>query len=153
MPGDAEFLALALEQARLARQMDEVPVGAVLVDDQGQVLASGHNRREVDQNPVSHAEIETLLAASRARQSWRLENCTLYVTLEPCPMCLAACQQARVARIVFGAADPKGGALSLGYRLHEDAHTNHRFVVEHVPTPECGQILTEYFSSKRRQKS
>lgn len=109
----------------------------------------GHNRRETDQNPVSHAEIEALVQAARTMKSWRLAGCTLYVTLEPCPMCLAACQQARIKRVVYGAQDPKGGALSLGYRLHEDTRTNHRFEVQHLPVAQCGAILSEYFALKR----
>jgi tRNA(adenine34) deaminase len=141
-----ECLALAQKAA----DENEVPVGAVIVQD-GKIVGRGYNRRETEQNPISHAEIEAILEASRALGSWRLERCVLYVTLEPCPMCLAACQQARVERVVYGAKDPKGGALSLGYKLNEDARTNHRFAVDFEETPACGKILSEFFSKKRNR--
>ncbi len=144
----AHWLTEALGLAEKAASEDEVPVGAVVVKD-GQVIGRGYNRREADHNPVAHAEIQAILEASRALQSWRLTGCTLYVTLEPCPMCLAASQQARVDRLVYGAHDPKGGALSLGYELHQDSRTNHRFPVEYLEMPECGKILSRFFSRKR----
>ncbi len=143
----------ALRLAKQAAAEDEVPVGAVVVFREGaseRVVGRGHNRREQDQNPCSHAEIEAIICAAQELKSWRLENCTLYVTLEPCPMCLGACQQARLPRVVYGAVDPKGGALSLGYRLHEDARINHRFVVELEANEECGQVLKDFFAAKRR---
>jgi tRNA(adenine34) deaminase len=145
---DGEFLKAALAEARLAADADEVPVGAVIVY-QGSVLATGRNRREALQSPLSHAEIHSIEDASKRLGSWRLIDCELFVTLEPCPMCLAACQQARIKRVVYGAKDPKGGAISLGYRLHEDARTNHRFAVDYVEDAECGGILTEFFRKKR----
>jgi tRNA(adenine34) deaminase len=144
------MLPEALELAKKAAAEDEVPVGAVVVQD-GKIIGRGYNRRETDQNPLSHAELEAIRDAARSLGSWRLERCTLYVTLEPCPMCLAACQQARVERVVYGARDPKGGALSLGYKLHEDARTHHRFTVDYEETPECGKILSEFFSKKRNR--
>ena len=138
----------ALELARQAAEEDEVPVGAVVVKD-GQVIGRGFNHRERDQDPLSHAELVAIAEAARSLKSWRLLGCELYVTLEPCPMCLGACQQARVSRVIYGAADPKGGALSLGYRLHEDARTNHRFEVIHPPHPECQSVLSGFFKRKR----
>jgi tRNA(adenine34) deaminase len=145
---DAEYLREALEEARLAAGEDEVPVGAVIVHA-GKVVGTGRNHREKLQSALSHAEIHSIEAASKTIGSWRLVDCELFVTLEPCPMCLAACQQARIKRVVYGAKDPKGGAISLGYLLHEDARTNHRFPVEYVEDSECGSILTEFFRKKR----
>ncbi len=138
----------ALVLAAKARAQDEVPVGAIVVLD-GKVVGRGYNRREGRNDPISHAEIEAIRAAAKKVGSWRLERCELYVTLEPCPMCLAACQQARVARVAYGARDPKGGALSLGYRLHEDVRTNHRFKVDEDLRAECGAILSDFFRRKR----
>jgi len=145
---DLRFLSEALAEAKLAGDENEVPVGAVLIAD-GKIVAKGRNARERLQSPISHAEIHALEAAAKTLGSWRLTGATLYVTLEPCPMCLAACQQARIRRVVYGAKDPKGGALSLGYALHEDARTNHRFVVDFVEEKECGGILTDFFRRKR----
>lgn len=146
-----KWLAEALRLAEQAGSEDEVPVGCVIVRD-GQIVGRGYNRRETDQNPVAHAEILAILDAARVTGHWRLSDCELYVTLEPCPMCLAASQQARIQRIVYGARDPKGGAISLGYELHKDTRTHHRFDVEHADVlPACGKILTEFFSKKRKQ--
>lgn len=144
------WLQEALRLAREAEKLDEVPVGAVVIrSSDGAVVGRGFNRRETDQSPIAHAEVLAIAEAARALGSWRLTGCELAVTLEPCPMCLAACQQARLDRVVYGVGDPKGGALSLGYKLHEDARTNHRFEVAHHATPECGAVLTEFFRRKR----
>ncbi len=148
---DLDFLNEALAEARKAAAESEVPVGAVLVQA-GKIIARGRNQREKLQSPISHAEIHSLLEGASALGSWRLIGCELYVTLEPCPMCLAACQQARVDRVIYGAKDPKGGAISLGYALHEDARTNHRFKVEFLENPECGEILTTFFRKKRNSE-
>lgn len=145
-----EWMHEALELAKQAALEDEVPVGAVIVHA-GRVVGRGHNHRERDQNPCSHAEIEAILEATRALGSWRLEGCELFVTLEPCPMCLGACQQARVEKVVYGAADPKGGALSLGYKIHEDVRFNHRFEAILEAEPECGKVLKEFFGRKRQK--
>jgi tRNA(adenine34) deaminase len=145
-------MELALALAQEAALDDEVPVGAVVLY-QGKVIGKGRNHREKKNSPISHAEIEAIQAATEALGDWRLTGCTLYVTLEPCPMCLAACQQARIERVVYGAVDPKGGAISLNYKLHEDVRLNHRFSVEHAPHEECGQILKDFFSKKRAKKS
>jgi tRNA(adenine34) deaminase len=145
------FLTEALKLAEQAASEDEVPVGAVVVH-QGQIVGRGYNRREQDHNPLAHAEIMAIHEAAQKLKSWRLNDCQLFVTLEPCPMCLAACQQARIAEVVYGAQDPKGGALSLGYALHQDPKTNHRFTVQFEETPECGKILSRFFDKKRKQK-
>ncbi|MGZ3687371.1 MAG: nucleoside deaminase [Bdellovibrionota bacterium] len=145
---ESNWMEEALKLAERAASEDEVPVGAVLVHE-GRVIGRGANRREQDQSPTSHAEILAIEAAARALGSWRLLECELYVTLEPCPMCLAACQQARVSRVIYGAADPKGGALSLGYPLHEDKRINHRFEVVYRENAECSRVLKEFFAKKR----
>jgi tRNA(adenine34) deaminase len=141
----------ALELAQKAASEDEVPVGAVVILN-GKIIGRGYNRREQDQSPIAHAEILAIEEAAKNLGSWRLEDCELIVTLEPCPMCLAACQQARIKQVFYGAQDPKGGALSLGYPLHEDLKTNHRFSVTFQETPECGKILSEFFQKKRKRK-
>jgi tRNA(adenine34) deaminase len=151
-PDDLAYLKKALELAEEAASHDEVPVGAIVVL-QGKVIGLGRNQREEKKCALSHAEVEAIRMATEAVGDWRLEQCTLYVTLEPCPMCLAACQQARIERVVFGALDPKGGALSLGYNLHEDSRTHHRFRVEHLAHSECSTILKNFFAAKRAKKS
>ncbi|MGK5089547.1 nucleoside deaminase [Bdellovibrionota bacterium FG-2] len=138
----------ALTLAEQAASEDEVPVGALIIKDD-QVIGTGRNRREADQDPLAHAEILAIREASRSLGSWRLLDCTLYVTLEPCPMCLAACQQARIGKVIYGAKDPKGGALSLGLALHEDSRTNHRFEVVYEEDLECGAVLSRFFKKKR----
>ena len=145
-----KWLSRALRLAQKATLEDEVPVGAIVVHD-GKILGKGYNKREPDHKPLAHAELIALRQASRTLKSWRLIDCTLIVTLEPCPMCLAACHQARVQNVIYGAIDKKGGALSLGYLLHEDARTNHRFTVAHHEDAQCGSILTEFFRNKRQK--
>lgn len=142
-------MARALELGKRAASLDEVPVGAVILDAEGTIIGEGHNLRESQTDPCAHAEIIAIRAASQRLGAWRLTGCTLVVTLEPCPMCLGASQAARLQRVVFAATDPKGGALSLGYRLHEDTRTNHRFSVETLDAPEAGALLTEFFRRKR----
>ncbi len=139
----------ALALARQASLCGEVPVGAVVLLN-GRIIGRGFNLRETDQRPTAHAELLAIEDAARTLGSWRLIGCSLVVTLEPCPMCLAAAQQARLSEIYFGAVDPKGGALSLGYKLHEDPRTNHRFKVIHVPDERCGQILKDFFQARRK---
>ncbi|MFM8735175.1 MAG: tRNA adenosine(34) deaminase TadA [Pirellulales bacterium] len=142
-------MRLALEEARVAATEDEVPVGAVVVSG-GRIIASAHNQREQLSDPTAHAEMIALTQAAAQLGSWRLENCVLYVTLEPCPMCAGAILQARVPFVVWGAADPKAGAVESLYRLFEDARLNHRVDhVGHVLADECGRILTEFFRAKR----
>lgn len=147
----AEWMSEALRLAEQAASESEVPVGAVVVHD-GKIIGRGYNRREQDQNPLAHAEVMAIREAAQALGSWRLIDCTLVVTLEPCPMCLAASQQARISKIVFGTLDPKGGALSLGYRLHEDTRTHHRFAVVHEDSEACSLILKNFFKARRAEK-
>jgi len=152
LPGQSphdRFMALALDEARRAADEDEVPVGAVVVAG-GRVIASAHNQREQLADPTAHAEMIALTQAAAALGTWRLEGCTLYVTLEPCPMCAGAILQARVPEVVWGAADPKAGAVASLYRLFEDPRLNHR--VTHtglVMADACGAILSAFFRGKR----
>ena len=147
-----EFMDEALRLAEEAALDDEVPVGAVIVRE-GRIIGRGRNQKEKKNSPISHAEIEAIQMAAQTLGDWRLTECTLYVTLEPCPMCLAACQQARIDVVVYGAHDPKGGALSLGYALHEDVRLNHRFKVNYQASEACGLVLKKFFSAKRSRKA
>jgi tRNA(adenine34) deaminase len=142
------FLFEALKLAQEAAAADEVPVGAVVVRE-GVVISRGRNSREENQNPLGHAELMALQDASKVTGSWRLNDCDLYVTLEPCPMCLSACQQARVRKVIYGAKDEKGGAICLGYHVHADEKLNHRFEVVYEPQEECSKVLKDFFAKKR----
>ena len=143
------YMGLALAQAAQAAQCDEIPVGAVIVRD-GDVIAAAHNQRETLHDPTAHAEMIALTQAAEALGDWRLERCTLYVTLEPCPMCAGAIVQARIPQVVYGADDPKAGAVRSLYQLLEDARLNHRAdVTPGVRADECGQLLTQFFRAKR----
>jgi tRNA(adenine34) deaminase len=144
------FMQLALEEAEQALSENEVPIGAAIVCD-GRVIALAHNQREQLRDPTAHAEMIAITQAAGARQSWRLDGCTLYVTLEPCPMCAGAIVQARLPLLVYGAADPKAGAVHTLYRLLDDPRLNHRAeVVAGVLAEPCGQILSRFFQEQRR---
>lgn len=139
----------AIRQAQAAAAEDEVPVGAVIFRD-GKILAQAHNGREQLRDPTAHAEMLAITQAASSLADWRLEGCTLYVTLEPCPMCAGAIVLARIPRVVFGATDPKAGAVRSLYRLLDDPRLNHRCeIVEGVMAQECGALLTEFFAAKR----
>ena len=143
-------MRLALAQAVQAKELGEVPVGAVLLDADGQLLASGFNRTIVDHDPTAHAEIVALRAAARSVQNYRLPGATLYVTLEPCAMCLGAMLHARIGRIVFATADPKTGACGGVVNLLEHATLNHQTTaVSGVLAEECGQYLRDFFRDRR----
>ena len=147
---DEGYMRDALDEARQAALVGEVPVGAVVVH-RGQVIARAHNRREMDEDPTAHAEILVLREAAELLGSWRLEDCTLYVTLEPCFMCAGAVVNGRVARLVFGATDPKAGAVGSLADVPGDARLNHRpEVLGGVLAEECGAILKEFFAVRRR---
>ena len=147
---DVDFMRRALELASGAETRGEVPVGAVLVRDQT-ILAEGANRPIGAHDPTAHAEIEALRAAGRALQSYRLTDTTLYVTLEPCPMCAGAIVQARVPLVVYGCADPKAGACETLYRITSDSRLNHRAqLVRGVCAERCAAVLTDFFAAKRR---
>ena len=142
-------MSAALEQAELARQLGDVPIGAVIVRD-GAVVAAAHNRRIVDRDPTAHAEMLAIRATATALGDWRLTDCTLYVTLEPCCMCAGAIVLARMARLVYGTADPKAGAVDTLYTLCTDARLNHRVdVTRGVLADPCGRVLTEFFKTQR----
>lgn len=146
---DERLMRLALAEASVAASADEVPVGAVIVRG-GQVIAAAHNQREQLRDPTAHAEMIAITQAASAVDSWRLEDCTLVVTLEPCPMCAGAILQARIPRIVYGAHDPKAGAVRSLYQLLEDSRFNHRVeVVTGVLAEDCGRLLTHFFQQKR----
>lgn len=140
----------ALELARQAGREGEIPVGAVVVRD-GRVIGRGYNRREQSHDPTAHAEILAVREAAAVLGGWRLSGCSLYVTLEPCPMCAGAMVQARLTRLVFGAPDPKGGAVGSLMNLVQDPRLNHRVaVVSGVRAEACGQLLREFFRARRR---
>ena len=148
---DQHFMRQALKLGVQAMEQDEVPVGAVIALGE-RVIGVGWNQRESLQDPTAHAEMIAITQAAASVSSWRLENCTLYVTLEPCPMCAGAILQSRVARVVYGATDPKAGAVDSLYRLLDDPRLNHRCdVTAGVMAEDCGAILTHFFREKRAQ--
>jgi len=150
--GDAGFMLKALAEAKRAGSAAEIPVGAVVVRD-GVVIAAGRNEREALQDPTAHAEMLALRGAARALNSWRLDECTLYATLEPCIMCVGAILQARIARLVFGCLDPKAGAVASLYRMCDDARLNHRVEVSSgILQGECSEMLTTFFAALRLGK-
>jgi tRNA(adenine34) deaminase len=150
VPTDEECMRIALAEADVAAGEGEVPVGCVVVDADGDELSRAHNRRESLRDPTAHAEMLAIRPAAEHLRSWRLEGATLYVTLEPCPMCAGALLQARVARVVYGCDDPKAGALRSLFTLGEDPRLNHRFeVVPGVLGAECAARLTSFFSALR----
>jgi len=149
---DRLFMKQALEEAQQAALLGEVPIGAVLVYE-GKIIARAHNLRETTQNATTHAELLVIQEACKKIGSWRLENTTLYVTLEPCPMCAGAILQSRVPRVVYGARDQKAGCVDSLYRLLNDERFNHECdVTEGILAEECGQILTDFFKALRDRK-
>jgi tRNA(adenine34) deaminase len=142
-------MRLALTEAAAAMPED-IPVGAVILDETGTVVARGRNRREADHDPTAHAEIVAIRQAARARGRWRLTGLTLVVTLEPCPMCAGAVTAARLDRLVYGADDPKAGAAGSLWELLRDARLNHHpEVIGGVLADECGALLRDFFASRR----
>lgn len=143
-------MGVALDEARRAAAAGEVPVGAVVVSAAGEPLAAAHNRRESDQDPLAHAEVLAIREAARRTGSWRLEGATIYVTLEPCAMCAGALVLARVARLVYGAADPKAGYCGSLGDLVRDPRLNHRLeVLAGLRADECGELLRGFFAGLR----
>lgn len=146
---DDDAMSSALAQARLAAQTSEVPVGAVVVID-GEIVAARHNEREATGDPIAHAEILALRDAAATRGTWRLDTATLYVTLEPCPMCAGAAWAARIRRIVFGAPDPRAGATGSLYNVAVDERLNHTSEVTHgVRADEAAELLDAFFAARR----
>lgn len=152
MENDIKYMKMALAEARKAYQRAEVPIGAVVVCND-QVVGRGFNLREQTQDPTTHAEIIALREAAKNEASWRLENCQLYVTLEPCPMCAGAILQSRIKRLVYGASDPKAGAVRSLYQLLDDNRFNHQVDVEaRVMEKESAQLLKDFFRELRLRK-
>lgn len=148
---DERWMRLALAEADRASKSGDVPVGAVIVDGDGDLLSEGRNRREADGDPTAHAEIDALRRASRRLGHWRIEA-TLYVTLEPCVMCAGALVNARIRRVVYGALDPKAGATESLFRLGQDARLNHQFsITSGVLQQECAARLRTFFAELRAQ--
>ncbi|MFM8467573.1 MAG: tRNA adenosine(34) deaminase TadA [Oxalobacteraceae bacterium] len=148
---DEVFMRMALDAAAGAQRVGEVPVGAVLVKD-GAVIAMGHNQPIIDHDPTAHAEIAALRAAAQQLGNYRLPGCTLYVTLEPCVMCAGAMLHARLARVVFGAHDPKTGACGSVVNLFTEPRLNHHTQVQGgVLAAECGTLLSAFFAERRQQ--
>ena len=148
---DEKYMKEALRLAKKAAALGEVPVGAVIVQD-GRIIARGYNRRESDQNGLSHAELTAMLRACKKLHSWRLEDCTLYVTLEPCPMCAGAIINTRIPKVVIGARDPKGGAMGGVTDLTAHPWNHHPEVSFGVLEEECSSILKAFFKELRAQK-
>lgn len=149
---DRFFMKLAIEEAKKAEQLGEVPIGAVIVKN-NEVIASAHNLRETTKNAVTHAELLAIEKACEAVGSWRLEETTLYATLEPCPMCSGAILLSRIDRVVYGAVDPKAGCAGTLMNLLDDSRFNHRCeVVSGVLAGECGMLLTTFFRNLREKK-
>ena len=143
------YMRLALEQAQQAFNEDEAPVGAVIVHE-GRVIAAAYNQREQNRDPTAHAEMIAITQAAAALESWRLENCCLYVTLEPCAMCAGAIVLARIPWVVYGAVDPKAGAAQSVFQLLSDSRLNHQCqIVSGVLAEPCGDILTRFFRRQR----
>ena len=149
---DQKYMQMAIEEAKKAEALGEVPIGAIIVRD-GEVIARAHNLRETTQNAVTHAELSAIQDACLKIGNWRLEETTLYVTLEPCPMCAGAILQSRIPRVVYGARDPKGGAVHSLYELLNDSRFNHECdVTEGILGEECGAMLTSFFKALRDKK-
>lgn len=146
---EERWMRVALEEARAAFDEGEVPVGAIIVHD-GRIIAAAHNQRETLNDPTAHAEMIAITQAAEQLGSWRLLDCTLYVTLEPCPMCAGAIVQARLPTVVYGTVDPKGGACHTLYQITQDSRLNHQCqVLGGVLKDECRMILQEFFAQQR----
>ena len=147
---DYYFMDRALKQAQLAYKKGEVPVGAVVVKD-GEIISRGYNLRENTNDPTAHAELIAMKKASKKLDSWRLTGCTLYVTLEPCPMCSGVIVNSRIDRVVFGAYDQKAGCCTTLYHLCNDERFNHRAeILGGVNEEKCAKILSDFFKEKRK---
>lgn len=147
-----ELMRHAIDQAQSALALDEVPIGCIIVHDPtARIIARAHNRRQIDYDPTAHAEIIAIRQAADALGDWRLTDCTLVVTLEPCPMCAGAIVNARIPRLIYGCADPKAGAVRTLYRLCEDDRLNHCVMVrEGIMPEECAELLRDFFRGQRK---
>lgn len=145
-----DYMRIAIEEAMIGAKLDEVPVGAVVVR-KGIVIARAHNRKESDNSAVLHAEILALIEAGKVKGNWYLDDCEMYVTLEPCPMCTGAMINSRIGKLYYGAKDPKSGCCGSVMAMNNDRRFNHRFeAVGGILEQECGALLTEFFRYKRR---
>ena len=152
MEKDEKFMKIALKEANKSFQLDEVPVGVVIVKDD-KIIARGHNLRETKQDPTGHAEIIAIKKASKKLKSWRLIDCTIYVTLEPCSMCAGAIMWSRIKRVVYGAKDIKGGAIGSSFNLFEQKGINHKpEVTSGVLETEASRLLKDFFKTKRQKE-
>ena len=148
---DEKYMSIAIKEAKKAEALDEVPVGCVIVND-NKIIAKGHNLREQKLDPTMHAEIVAIRKACKKNKSWRLEGSTIYITIEPCAMCAGTILWSRCARIVYGASDPKGGAIESSLHLFESKNINHHpEIVGGVLKEECAKIIKDYFKNKRKQ--
>ena len=151
MNQDVKYMRIALKEAQKAALLDEVPVGAIIVKDD-KIIARGHNLREKSNDPTSHAEVNAIRKACKKLDSWRLEDATIYVTVEPCSMCAGTLLQCRIGRIVYGAKDPKGGAIESSLQLFNAKNINHHpGIIGGVLEQECSSIISNYFKSKRNK--
>lgn len=149
-PVHVQHMRMAIEEAKVAADEDEVPVGAIVVSMDKGIIASAHNQREQLKDPTAHAEMIALTQAAKALDSWRLERCLLYVTLEPCPMCAGALVQARLPFVIYGATDQKAGACQTLYQITNDSRLNHRCqVIGGVLAEDCAGMLSRFFAAKR----
>ncbi len=152
MDKDEQYMHLALKEAKKAEEINEVPIGAIIVNQNG-IIASGYNERESTKLAVSHAEMIAITKANKQLNSWRLEDCTLYVTLEPCPMCAGAIVQSRIKRVVFGASDQKAGCAGTILNLLEESKFNHQVnVTSGILADECQRIISNFFHTIRVKK-
>ena len=148
---DKKFMLEAIKEAEKSASLDEVPVGAVIVKD-NKIIARGHNLREKTHDPTSHAEIVAIRKACKKLKSWRLEGCTIYVTIEPCAMCAGTLLWTRIDRIVFGANDPKGGAIGSSFELFEVKNINHHpKITRGVLDERCASLISNFFKKKREK--
>ncbi|GEK35540.1 tRNA adenosine(34) deaminase TadA [Kurthia sibirica] len=149
---DEEYMAIAFEEAQKAAEIGEVPIGAIIVYE-GEVIARAHNLREATRNAVMHAELMAIQEACTIQNRWRLEDTTLYVTLEPCPMCAGAILQSRIPRVVYGARDHKAGSVHSLYNLLSDNRLNHECdITEGILQQQCSQLLSDFFKALRNRK-
>ncbi len=148
---DEFYIKKAISAAKLAEKQDEVPIGAVVVLD-GKIIARGHNKREQTNDPTTHAEVEAIRKACKKLNSWRIPNCEIYVTVEPCPMCAALISSSRIKRVIYGAPDIKGGSLNEEFNLYKSAKLNHYpEVTGGVLKDECATLVSNYFKKKRNK--
>lgn len=145
-----KYMLEAIKEAKKASKIDEVPVGAIIVKD-GKIISRAHNLREKNQDPTSHAEVIAIRKASKKFKSWRLDGADIYVTIEPCSMCAGTILQARLKRIIYGATDPKGGAIESSLKLFEAKNINHHpEIISGILKDECSSIMSNYFKGKRK---